>query len=165
MNRVQVDLAGPPAALPFRTSAVDATSRLEFCKDATKERPGRRSASARSGRRSERSDGYARPMGLKTIPQLPSDNLDATSEFYRHLGFVERGRWPNEYLVLERDDLELHFRFTGSLDPLTNEASCYVRFETAVEARDLYDQWAALGLKQDDLRPPVEPITDCWNSP
>ena len=95
-------------------------------------------------------------MGPKTIPQLPTDDLDTTSEFYRRLGFVERGRWPNEYLILERDDLELHFWFARSVDPLKNEASCYVRFDTAAEARDLYDQWAALGLERDDLRPPVE---------
>lgn len=95
-------------------------------------------------------------MGVKTIPQLPTDNLDATSDFYRRLGFVERGRWPDEYLILDRDGLELHFWFAGSVDPLKNEASCYVRFETAAEARDLYDLWAALGLKNDDLRAPVE---------
>ena len=95
-------------------------------------------------------------MGPKAIPQLPTDNLDATSDFYRRLGFVERGRWPDEYLILERDDLELHFRYAGPVNPLENEASCYVRFETAAEARDLYDQWASLGLKHDDLRPPVE---------
>jgi catechol 2,3-dioxygenase-like lactoylglutathione lyase family enzyme len=94
-------------------------------------------------------------MGVKTIPQLPTDNLDATSQFYGRLGFVERARWP-EYLILERDDLELHFWFAGSIDPLKNDASCYVRFDTAAEAGALYDEWVALGLKEDDLRAPVE---------
>lgn len=95
-------------------------------------------------------------MSLKAIPQFPTDNLDATSEFYGRLGFVERARWNDQYLILEREELELHFWFTALVDPLKNDASCYVRFDTATEVRRLYDRWAALGLELDDLRAPIE---------
>jgi catechol 2,3-dioxygenase-like lactoylglutathione lyase family enzyme len=95
-------------------------------------------------------------MGFKTIPQLPTGNLDVTREFYGRLGFTERARWPEEYMILERDGLELHFWYSESVDPLKNDASCYVRFDTAKEAHDLYEQWTALGLGSDDLRAPVE---------
>jgi catechol 2,3-dioxygenase-like lactoylglutathione lyase family enzyme len=95
-------------------------------------------------------------MGVKTIPQLPTDDLDVTSNFYRALGFAERARWPNQYLILDREGLELHFWFAGVIDPLKNESSCYVRFDDASEARDLYDQWAPLDVEGKDLRSPTE---------
>jgi catechol 2,3-dioxygenase-like lactoylglutathione lyase family enzyme len=94
-------------------------------------------------------------MALKAIPQLPTDDFDATSQFYGRLGFVERARWPNEYLIIDREGLELHFWFAGSVDPLKNDFSCYVRFDKASEARDLYDTWAAAGLEEEDLRAPT----------
>ena len=95
-------------------------------------------------------------MGLKTIPQLPSDDLDATSAFYNRLGFLERARWPEEYLILERADLELHFWFKCPVDPHTNDVSCYVRFDTAEEARALHDQWAELDMNAGRLHGPTE---------
>ena len=95
-------------------------------------------------------------MGLKTIPQLPSDNLDATTDFYKRLGFSERGRWEGEYLILARGDFELHFWYAGSVNPLKNEASCYVRFDTADEARALHHEWAQLEMDGGDLHQPTE---------
>jgi hypothetical protein len=97
-------------------------------------------------------------MPLKTIPILPSGNFDETAPFYARLGFVERGRWPEEYLIIKRpgDDLELHFWYNASVDPKKNDVGCYVRWDTAEEARALYDEWAGADVKPGRLTPPTE---------
>ena len=83
-------------------------------------------------------------MGLVTIPILPSPDFDVSSAFYETLGFVEGARWPQEYLVLGHPDgLELHFWFHADLDPSTNDAGCFVRFDTVEACRGLHDTWAA----------------------
>ncbi len=96
-------------------------------------------------------------MPPKTIPQLPSSDYDETAAFYGRLGFTERARWPDEYLILlrETDDIELHF-WSGRVDPLKNDSSCYVRFDTAEEARSLHAEWARANLPPDGLRELVE---------
>ena len=95
-------------------------------------------------------------MAQKTIPILPSRNLDETVRFYSRLGFAEQGRWP-EYLILQRPDhLELHFWFNNSLDPRANDVGCYVRWDTAAEARTLHDDWASVDFHPGRLHPPAE---------
>jgi hypothetical protein len=93
---------------------------------------------------------------MKMIPILPSGDFDATEHFYRPLGFVEAGRWANEYLILQRssDDFELHFWFKPDVDPMTNDVACYVRFETAQEARSLYEEWQRIDLNRGRLHAP-----------
>jgi catechol 2,3-dioxygenase-like lactoylglutathione lyase family enzyme len=95
-------------------------------------------------------------MGPQTIPILPSSDFDATAGFYTRLGFEERGRWPQEYLLLARPGVpfELHFWFAGPFDPKKNDFSCYVRWDTAAEARALYDEWAAIELDDGRLTEP-----------
>ncbi len=83
-------------------------------------------------------------MGLVTIPIFPSPDFDATAAFYATLGFVERGRWEREYLILAHPNgLELHFWSHADLDPARNEVGCFVRFDTVDECRVLYDAWSA----------------------
>ncbi len=96
-------------------------------------------------------------MGHKTIPTLPSRNFDETARFYKPLGFVEQARWP-EYLILQHpdDDVELHFWLNSSLNPKENDVSCYIRWDTAAEARALYDSWRAIELANGRLHPPTE---------
>ncbi len=96
-------------------------------------------------------------MGLVTIPILPSPQLDETTGFYGLLGFAEQRRFPGEYLTMARPDgLELHFWFKKDLVAAQNDVACYVRFETAAEARALYEAWSKLGLGKGSLREPVE---------
>ncbi|MDO7874569.1 hypothetical protein Q5H93_07485 [Hymenobacter sp. ASUV-10] len=46
------------------------------------------------------------------VPQLPSLNLERTSQFYRQkLGFREVGRYP-DLLLLKLNEQELHFWLT-----------------------------------------------------
>lgn len=95
-------------------------------------------------------------MGAVTIPILPSSDFDATAAFYGAVGFVERGRWPGEYLILRGPaGIELHFWMNPALDPLTNAGGCYVRFDTADEAEALHDRWAACDLSGGRLHPPA----------
>jgi catechol 2,3-dioxygenase-like lactoylglutathione lyase family enzyme len=97
-------------------------------------------------------------MGVKTIPILPSSDFDETVRFYERLGFAEQGRWPNEYLILQRahDSFELHFWFCDSVDPKGNDVACYARWDTAAEARALHDEWAAVDVEPGRLHPPTE---------
>lgn len=84
-------------------------------------------------------------MTAKTIPILPSKDFDETARFYGALGFIEKGRWPGEYLTLRRDDeIELHFWSKPDVSRATNDVACYIRFDTAAEARALHADWTPL---------------------
>jgi catechol 2,3-dioxygenase-like lactoylglutathione lyase family enzyme len=76
------------------------------------------------------------------IPILPARDLDATSSFYRRLGFREMGRWP-EYLIVARDGLELHFFPCPEIDPAAAITGCYLRVR---DADALHAEFAAAGL-------------------
>lgn len=96
-------------------------------------------------------------MAATTIPILPSRDFDETATYYGLLGFTERGRWPGDYLVLLRPGgIELHFWANPTVDPLTNDVACYIRFDTAAESRDLYEEWAALDLPGGRLHEPSD---------
>jgi catechol 2,3-dioxygenase-like lactoylglutathione lyase family enzyme len=61
------------------------------------------------------------------IPKLPSRDLLTTRAYYvGQLGFAVQGSYPN-YLIVERDGLELHFFRHSELDPLTNDGQVYIR--------------------------------------
>lgn len=61
------------------------------------------------------------------IPKLPSRDLQATLAYYvDQLGFAVNGQYP-DYLIVERDGLELHFFHHPELDPLTNDGQLYIR--------------------------------------
>lgn len=90
---------------------------------------------------------------------LPSRNLDETFEFYSRLGFELRGA-PIEkyrYLIIGRGSIELHFWDAPDVDPLTTDASCYIRVE---DADALHREWKGVGIQSDPatgsrLMPPV----------
>lgn len=59
------------------------------------------------------------------VAQLPSTNLERTSQFYRQqLGCREVGRYPG-LLLLKWEEQELHFWLTIDATP----GSCYVRVQ------------------------------------
>ncbi len=96
-------------------------------------------------------------MPPAVIPILPSSDFDATAGFYARLGFVEKGRWPGKYLILRGPEgIELHFWQKGGLRPKANDCACYIRFDTAAEARELHARWARLDLPEGRLHAPVE---------
>ena len=69
------------------------------------------------------------------IPKLPMRDAVATRAYYvDQLGFTVKGQYA-DYLILDRDGLELHFFMHAALDPRTNDGQVYIR-TTAID--DLY---------------------------
>ena len=99
-------------------------------------------------------------MAESAVPILPSRDLDETLAFYERLGFENRGGPHREwnYLIIGRGVLELHFWSNPTVDPLTTEASCYLR---VVDADALYSQCERAGVPRDEATGSrLEPPTD-----
>jgi catechol 2,3-dioxygenase-like lactoylglutathione lyase family enzyme len=83
------------------------------------------------------------PMLFDVHPKLPMRDRARTLAFYvDQLGFTDRGLEPfDHYLMVGRDEVELHFFLHQDLDPLKNYGQVYIR-TYAIEAlyRDLKDQ-------------------------
>jgi catechol 2,3-dioxygenase-like lactoylglutathione lyase family enzyme len=80
---------------------------------------------------------------LGVAPILPSRDLTATATFYEDLGFERRSLWPDEYLILMRGEIGLHFFLSRAHDPATSDHGCYLYVE---DADSLYAEFSALGL-------------------
>jgi catechol 2,3-dioxygenase-like lactoylglutathione lyase family enzyme len=76
-------------------------------------------------------------------PILPSRDLSATAEFYSRLGFEQTGLWPDEYLIVMRGDVGLHFFFAPGTDPASSIAGCYLYVE---DADALFADFSRIGL-------------------
>jgi catechol 2,3-dioxygenase-like lactoylglutathione lyase family enzyme len=84
--------------------------------------------------------------GETTVPLLPCRSIDETSEFYRMLGFerTHHQTRPNPYIVMARDDWELHFFGVDKLDPETTYGTCLV---FVPDTGALWDAFAA-GMRE-----------------
>ena len=99
-------------------------------------------------------------MTESAVPILPSRDLDETLAFYLRLGFELQGA-PIEkyrYLIIGRGSIELHFWDAPDVDPLTTDASCYIR---VADADALHREWQEVGIESDPvtgsrLMPPVD---------
>lgn len=80
---------------------------------------------------------------LGAAPILPSRDLASTSAFYGRLGFEQAGLWPDEYLIMMRGEVGLHFFHAPGLDPWNSIAGCYLYVE---DADALYAEYERLGL-------------------
>lgn len=70
---------------------------------------------------------------ITVIPRLPAKNLEETREFFEiHLEFNTIGRYP-DYLLMEKEGVELHFFHHPDLDPLANYAMIYLRMKEGIE--------------------------------
>jgi catechol 2,3-dioxygenase-like lactoylglutathione lyase family enzyme len=78
----------------------------------------------------------------RTIPVLPSLNIDKTEGFYQEkLGFSTQAKYP-DYLIMKRGDCILHFWPCD--DPkLPKNSSCYVYLQGVDE---LYAEYEAAGV-------------------
>jgi catechol 2,3-dioxygenase-like lactoylglutathione lyase family enzyme len=81
-------------------------------------------------------------------PILPSRDLRATSAFYARLGYEEVGLWPEEYLIVSRGAIGLHFFHCPQLDPLTSIAGCYLYVD---DADALHGEYLALRLPSEGI--------------
>ena len=61
------------------------------------------------------------------IPKLPAADLQATKSFYvENLNFRQVGGDYPDYLMLFRDEIELHFFLDCDLDVNRNDGMCYI---------------------------------------
>lgn len=61
------------------------------------------------------------------IPKLPAKDLEATRLFYTEkLNFKVINTYP-DYLLIQRDNMEIHFFLHRQLDINRNDGMCYVR--------------------------------------
>jgi catechol 2,3-dioxygenase-like lactoylglutathione lyase family enzyme len=90
----------------------------------------------------------------ETIPILAARDMAETTDFYGQLGFaVVRlyDAFGPPYLLLRRDDVELHFVHSPETDPTESDAGCYLRLE---DAQAVYNEWEPLGLAE--VHPPKD---------
>jgi len=80
---------------------------------------------------------------LAAAPILLSRDLRATAAFYARLGFEQTGIWEDEYLIVMRDEVGLHFVCEPGMDPYSTASACYLYAE---DADALHAEYAALGL-------------------
>ncbi len=92
------------------------------------------------------------PQIRATIPILPSLNLDETAAFYARLGFAEESRWAGEYLIVSRDDVEIHFSVCDDAKICEN-SSCYVY---VADAAALYAEYLAAGIERIEEPEPTD---------
>jgi len=60
-------------------------------------------------------------------PKLPMRDKNATKDFYlSRLGFTELGDY-GDYLMIKKDDIEIHFFEFKDLDPKENYGQIYIR--------------------------------------
>ena len=68
----------------------------------------------------------------RATPNLPSRDLDATTEFYAALGFAATYRDPG-WLILERGGLVVEFFPDPRMDPASTATSCCLRVDDVDE--------------------------------
>jgi hypothetical protein len=75
------------------------------------------------------------PMLTAIIPKLPMRDKNATKQFYMQgLGFHALGDY-GDYLLLGKDQIEIHFFEFKTLNPLENDGQVYIR---CTEIADFY---------------------------
>ena len=96
----------------------------------------------------------------ETIPILASRDIAETTAFYGWLGFRVVGRYEDfgpTYLLIRRDDVELHFVHSPDTDPAESHGGCYLRL---ADAQGVYDEWEPLGLAE--VHPPRDTPWGMW---
>lgn len=76
-------------------------------------------------------------MLLAVCPKLPMRNKASTRAFYEALGFAAPNDAYPDYLMMNRDQVEIHFFLYPDLNPLENYGMCYIRI-SGVDA--LYEE-------------------------
>ncbi|WP_053976615.1 bleomycin resistance protein [Mangrovimonas xylaniphaga] len=91
-------------------------------------------------------------------PKLPMRDKSATKAFYIGLlGFKEFGAEDYEgYLMLEKDQIQLHFFAFKDLDPAHNYGQVYIR---TTQIDTLYQTWLAKGVQ---IHPNSPLMTKPW---
>ena len=85
---------------------------------------------------------------LGVAPILPSRDLRATAAFYARLGFEQTGIWEDEYLIVMRGEVGLHFVCEPGMDPYSTVSACYLYVE---DADALHAEYLALDLPSEGI--------------
>ena len=89
-------------------------------------------------------------------PKLPMRNSAATKAYYIHqLGFKELADY-GDYLMLSKDQIELHFFLFAALDPKTNYGQVYIRTNNIDE---IYQSFITSGVA---IHPNGALVTKPW---
>jgi hypothetical protein len=84
-------------------------------------------------------------MLLSVCPKLPMRNKGITKAFYQQLGFEAPNDAYPDYLMMERDQVEIHFFLFPGLVPEENYGQVYIRVD---DAATLYAQAMNAGLRR-----------------
>ncbi|WP_199336876.1 bleomycin resistance protein [Oscillatoria sp. FACHB-1407] len=76
------------------------------------------------------------------IPILPTRDLLETITFYNKLGFETISEHEN-YVILCRDSIEIHFSLFSDIDPAKSYVECYLRVTNVDE---LFQEFGQLSL-------------------
>lgn len=76
-------------------------------------------------------------------PKLPMRSRAATMQFYQQMGFVKVGGDYDEYLMVKRDSIEIHFFLHQDLKPDDNYGQVYIRTDYI---DDLYQSFLRAGV-------------------
>ena len=90
-------------------------------------------------------------------PILPSRDFDVTEAFYAKLGFETRYRQAGQYLLMNRDKVEVHFFPHPRNDPSTCDHGAYLR---PSDVDDISREIEQLGLARDGGFPRFAPAED-----
>lgn len=88
----------------------------------------------------------------ETIPILASRDIAETVDFYGTLGFAVvrlHEEFGPPYLLVRRDDVELHFVHSPGTDPAESHGGCYLRL---ADTQAVYEEWEPRGVP--GLHPP-----------
>ena len=70
-------------------------------------------------------------------PKLPMRNKTISKEFYNKLGFHQFGNDYDEYLMVEKDNIQIHFFEFKELNPKENYGQVYIRTDNIDELYQL----------------------------
>ena len=85
---------------------------------------------------------------MQAIPMFPSSDTGRTKAFYEALGFEcdLHMEGDNPYLIMVREELELHFWSYPELEPAQSIISCYVRFDLETEFNETFELFSKASL-------------------
>lgn len=95
-------------------------------------------------------------MLIDIIPKLPMRNKNATRDFYiNRLGFKEIGDYEG-YLMVQKENIEIHFFEFKELDPKENYGQVYIRTE------DIENLYKSLLANKTEIHPNGALSTKPW---
>lgn len=82
------------------------------------------------------------PVEGTSIPVLPARDIPQTLALFEQFGFTVRHDEENEYAMVRRGTIELHFTASPDLDPWNGAGIAFVRLN---DASALYEEFLAAG--------------------